>query len=278
MLNAKIKKMFEEEKITELSLLPLSECHITSERLLTSDKEFIPRSVIMFLMPYYSVTPKNFSAYAAAEDYHYYIRELFERLDPKLQTSYPAYRFMLFSDHSPIDERHAAVRSGLGVYGKNGLLLTETYSSFQFIGELITDAEPAVFGSVELFPVRGCAECGACLAACPTGILRGEGTDCLSAVTQKKGLLTKEEEDLMLKHQTVWGCDICQTVCPYTKRAKETGSLFSAIPFFRQNLLTELNAEVLASLEGEAFRRRAFAWRGRQVVERNVSLWEKAKK
>ena len=276
-MKPEIEALFAEEHIHETALLPLSACRVTLPRLLERNAPDA-QSVILFLLPYYADTPENFSAYAAAEDYHFFVRELAERLIPKLCALFPAYRFSVFTDHSPIDERYAAVLSGLGVFGKNGLLLTEKYASFQFIAEILTDAPTELLGEVKTFDLRSCENCGACLAACPTGILRGAGEDCLSAITQKKGALTDAEKQLMRRYNTAWGCDVCQTVCPYTKRAKQNGSIVTPIPFFHQKRMSRLSSQVLNGMDDETFQRRAFAWRGKATVERNVAILEEKNK
>lgn len=264
---------FAEEKIEKWSFLPFDECHVTLPKLLEADRGFSPKSAILFLIPYFGGFPENLSAYAAPEDYHLFVKVLWERLSPKLTARFPLYRFRMYVDHSPIDERHAAVRAGLGVFGKNGLLLTPEFSSFQFIGEILTDAPTEEIGSYTLFPLRGCENCGRCLSACPTGVLRGEGKDCLSAITQRKGELSAAEKELMKQVGTAWGCDECQRVCPYTTRALTRGTLYSPIPFFGENRIEMLTPKTLSTLDMEAFRRRAFAWRGRAVAERNASLF-----
>lgn len=271
------KELFIREHIEHVAVLPLSECRVTLPRLLEAEG-FAPVSVILFLIPYFGGFPENLSAYAAAEDYHLFVRELYERLSPGLSEIYPDYHFRMYADHSPIDERHATVRAGLGVFGKNGLLLTEKYSSFQFIGEILTDAPAELLGGYSLFPLSSCVGCGKCLAACPTGVLRDEGTDCLSAVTQRKGELSEDETTLMRRCHTVWGCDECQRVCPYTERAINGGTIYTSIPFFRENRIERLTSTALAEMDENTFRRRAFAWRGRGVIERNTILLEKPSK
>ena len=277
-MTQELLRLFSQEKIEKCAHLPFSECRITLPRLLEKEEGFAPKSAILFLIPYFSGFPKNLSAYAAAEDYHLFVKDLWERMSPRLSLLFPRYRFRMYADHSPIDERHAAVRAGLGVFGKNGLLLTPEFSSFQFIGEILTDAPAEVLGEYALFPLNGCENCGACLAACPTGVLRGEGEGCLSAITQRKGTLTEEEIGLMRQVGTVWGCDECQRVCPYTLRALKAGTLATPIPFFRGNRVEALNKETLALWDEEAFRRRAFAWRGRKTIERNLALFDEATK
>ncbi len=273
-MTQELLRLFSQEKIEKCATLPFSECRVTLPRLLEKEEGFVPQSAILFLIPYFDGFPKNLSAYAASEDYHLFVKELWERLSPKLADLFPRYHFRIYADHSPIDERHAAVRAGLGVFGKNGLLLTPEFSSFQFIGEILTDAPVEVLGDSPLFPISGCENCGACLAACPTGVLRGETEDCLSAITQKKGELTEEGKDLMRRVGTVWGCDECQRVCPYTRRAQEAGTLNTPIPFFKENRMENLTQASLSRMDDEAFRRRAFSWRGRKTIERNLTLFD----
>lgn len=272
-MKQELTMLFGNEGIEKWAHLPFSACHVTLPRLLEKEKDFTPKSAILFLIPYFGGFPKNLSAYAAAEDYHLFVKELWERLSPRLAARFPRFRFRVYADHSPIDERHAAVRAGLGVFGKNGLLLTPEYSSFQFIGEILTDAPTELLGDYMLFPLRGCENCGKCLSACPTGVLRGEGEDCLSAITQRKGALSPTEEELMRRVGTAWGCDECQRVCPYTERALRTGTLYSPIPFFRKDRIEALTPQTLSALDDAAFRRRAFSWRGRAVAARNASLF-----
>ena len=78
----------------------------------------------------------------------------------------------------------------------------------------------------------------------------------------------------MKEENTAWGCDACQRVCPYNVRAKEAGSIFSPIPFFKEKLIKRFDSEMLSSLDGDAFAERAFSWRGREVAERNAKILE----
>ena len=272
-MKQELTTFFQNEKIEKWAHLPFSACRVTLPKLLEKEEDFTPQSVILFLIPYFGGFPQNLSAYAASEDYHLFVKTLWERLSPRLAARFPLYRFRMYADHSPIDERHAAVCAGLGVFGKNGLLLTREFSSFQFIGEILTDAPPNALGDYTLFPLRGCENCGKCLSACPTGVLRGKEKDCLSAVTQRKGALSTAEEALMKQVGTAWGCDECQRVCPYTARALAEGTIYSPIPFFRENRIEALTPKTLSALDKEAFRRRAFAWRGHAVAERNAALF-----
>ena len=106
---------------------------------------------------------------------------------------------MGYGDHSPIDECHGAIISGLGVLGDNGLVINEKYGSYVFVADVICDVEPEKLGEVSRYEIRRCEHCGICKSSCPTGILCGKGNDCLSAITQRKGELSDSEITLMKK-------------------------------------------------------------------------------
>lgn len=230
-----------------------------------------PRSVVIFLLPYFVSEGENLSSYATSLDYHIAIRELTGRLCGYLSARFPNNKFRGFGDHSPIDERSAALSAGLGILGENGLIINEKYGSYVFIADLITDVPPESLGAVAPAEVKRCIGCGACKRACPTGILRSEGCDCLSAITQRKGELSDEEQALMVKYNTAWGCDICQRVCPYNKNKK-----IAPIPFFEQDRVTEITSALIDNMSEEEFENRAFAWRGRKTVLRNAKILEDA--
>lgn len=263
-----LRSFFSSAQIEYYAVVKYEDLTIINERLLARE-DFAPRSAILFLLPYYTLTPRNFSRYAASLDYHLIIREIGEGLERALREQFPDAKMKIYGDHSPIDERGAALTHGLGILGKNGLLINEKYGSYIFIADLLTDIDPALLGATERSEVRGCMGCGRCLASCPTGILRGEGEDCLSAITQRKGELLESEIDLMKKYNTVWGCDLCQSACPYNKNPIPT-----PIEAFHREVLSELSLDVLCAMDDEEFKRRAFAWRGRAVVERNLAIFE----
>ncbi|MBQ2793696.1 MAG: epoxyqueuosine reductase [Clostridia bacterium] len=221
----------------------------------------------MFLVPYYAGEAVNLSRYAASLDYHIILREIAEGLAERLKEKHPTAHFVGYGDHSPIDEVGAALISGLGIRGDNGLIINPEYGSYVFIGDLLTDIDPEILGAISPAPPARCYHCGACKRACPTGILRGEGADCLSAVTQRKGDLTSEEKALMQKYNTAWGCDMCQSVCPYNKAPKLT-----PVSFFYRERIPELTLDIIKGMTRVEFSRRAFAWRGRKTVERNLEI------
>ena len=248
------------------AVLSYSDCRKINPGIMERE-DFTPRSVILYLLPYYTGETVDISRYAASLDYHLALRECADGLIAALKEHSPDLSAKGYGDHSPIDEVGAALRAGLGLIGDNGLIINEKYGSYVFIGDVITDVPPEEFGATLPCEVGHCHHCGACKRACPTGILRGEGSDCLSAITQQKGELTEAEIDLMREHNTAWGCDICQSSCPYNREPKIT-----PIEFFHRERIVELTRDILDSMDKPTFLRRAFAWRGRKTVERNLDV------
>lgn len=271
-MKQKISELLTKNHIDCFGFLPLSACRITKPYLL--DKADIKDgTAILFAMPYYTRMcdgEKNISAYAVSKDYHFYFKNLADELLAILKTQFQSHRFAAFADHSPIDERTAASMAGLGMIGKNGLLITKKYSSYVFIGAILTDA----ILDCQIFEPSYCENCGACLEACP--MTQKETDTCLSALTQKKGTLSDEEKSLILKYGSLWGCDICQEVCPHTIKAKANGTLYSPIPFFSEDCIGVLTSEKLLNMDDDTFLKRAYSWRTREVIMRNLLLSETA--
>ena len=264
-MKREIVEFFSENKIEYFAAVDYSDTREISPEIMAREN-FSAESVLVFLIPYYVSVPKNLSVYAASLDYHVFIRDISDRLIALMKRLYPENHFVGYGDHSPIDERGAALIGGLGIIGDSGLFINEKYGSYVFIADLVSDLDPGELDAVK-FEVKGCTHCKRCLSACPTGILRGEGEDCLSAITQRKGELSEEEAALMKKCNTVWGCDLCQSVCPYNKNPEIT-----PIEFFHRDRIELLTSDILSSLSKEEFKARAFGWRGRRVVERNLRL------
>lgn len=254
--------------------LPLSECVIGRSYLLKREG-IKDGTCIVFAIPYLSraadTSERNISAYAVSRDYHMFVRELGGLLLPALYEKYPGNRFALFADHSPIDERDAAVKCGIGSFGDNRLIMNEKYSSFFFLAELITDAVLPKDGPTK----EVCLHCGKCKSACPMTVY---GCDCFSAITQKRGELSEDEENLIRRYKCAWGCDICQDVCPITVAARRSGTLYTKIPFFCDHTTPHLTSELIEAMEEDDFLCRAYSWRGRDVVLRNLSLLEREEK
>ena len=259
-----LEKLLSAENITEWGVcnfedvLPLLEC--AAKNRLPNDS----KSVIVTLFPYRleNYEERNVSKYAVVPDYHRVCTQKLDRVCAELKKLCPDNEFVCFADNSPIREVNAAILAGLGVKGKNGLLINKTYGSYVFIAEIVTDLKlPASDSCTET-----CLECDLCVKNCPSGAIKDGRIDekrCLSYITQKKGTLTTEEETLIKKSGIIWGCDVCSDVCPMNKTARPTN-----IKEFREDLVfkaeyPENNREI---------RERAFGFRGAEVIRRNLEL------
>nr|HMN57227.1 tRNA epoxyqueuosine(34) reductase QueG [Ottowia sp.] len=157
----------------------------------------------------------------------------------------------VFSDSAPVLEGELAARSGLGWRGKHTLVLTREAGSMFFLGELFVDLALPPTPAVEAH----CGSCSACIDACPTGAIvapgRVDARRCISYLTiEHDGAIDEALRPLMGNH--VYGCDDCQTVCPWNKYAQR-----SELPDFdaRQGLSGATLIELLAWTEDEFLRR-----------------------
>ena len=248
-------------------ILPLSECRITREYLL--HREGIAPSggcVLMMALPYRAADEApNISHYAVPCDYHLLVGDLLSRVIAQLKAQFPDGKFAGYVDHAPIDERHAAAAAGLGMIGDHGLLITEQYASYVFLCEIISDLPTDVVGQ----EIRACMHCGACRRACPVELDKAK---CLSALTQKKGVLTAEEEEMLVTYRLIWGCDRCQEICPYTRLALDEGRLALPHPIFMKDRMAEVRIADIEAMDDAVFARRAYAWRPRETILRNLRL------
>lgn len=212
------------------------------------------KSVIVFAFPYKvkENPPDKISRYAAVGDYHEICKKYLEKAVKILKDNFENEEFVPFIDNSPIKEVYAAALAGLGVIGENGLLITEEYGSFVFLGEIVTTQKIQCKEEI-----KRCLGCNKCKEVCP----KDEYGICLSALSQKKGELTKDEERALKTHSVLWGCDICQAVCPLNENAKCT-YIKEFTDTYRDNYT------LFEDITG-----RAYAWRGNKVIERNAKLF-----
>jgi epoxyqueuosine reductase len=189
------------------------------------------KSVICLALNYYSPAPPDRSApegspmgkvsrYAWGEDYHKIIEEKLEQLISAVGDR-GGRCWKGYVDHGPLLERAFAERAGLGFIGKNTTLITPDYGSWVFLAEVVTDLE-----LIEDLPMTSqCGTCRRCLDACPTGALteayRLDARRCISYLTiENKGEIPEEFHAQM--EGWLFGCDICQEVCPYNRHPVET--------------------------------------------------------
>lgn len=261
--NEILKKILFEEHITEYGIVDTDSLIYQKEYLLKNKDNF--KNCIVLCIPYRTQNnnPDNFSKYAATQDYHLYTTELFKRLYVSFSKVFPKDTFVGFADHSPINERDAAFKANLGFIGKNSMLINKRYGSYIFIASIFTTLSL----EISSFSEEHCCNCGKCLEACPSGALKSNFENCLSYITQKKNK-TNIEINIMKNNKSVWGCDICQDVCPHNSNTE-----YSPIPFFNNNIINHLTSDLINNMTEEEFIKRAFAWRGRKIILENLSYF-----
>ena len=245
------------------------------ERLLGTSL-FTPKSAIVCLFPYYveHKDPSNLSRYTWATDYHLVINEYLKKLIEKLQIMNTDAQFSIHCDTSPLADRYMAYLAGLGFYGKNNCFISPKWGSYVVIGTILT--------TLELEPntplTQSCMGCNRCITACLGQCLGHDEfkfDTCKSYLTQKKGELSSEEEHIIAKTPLVFGCDVCQEVCPHNKDIPTT-----PIPEF-QSVEPYIDIDELDSLTNKEFKakygQRAFSWRGKKILIRNQEIIESKK-
>ncbi|HEX5153346.1 MAG TPA: tRNA epoxyqueuosine(34) reductase QueG [Parafilimonas sp.] len=215
------------------------------------------RSVITLLLNYF---PSEFqqqeapkiSKYAYGKDYHEVIRNKLNELMHHIKQTIGDVHGRGFVDSAPVLERSWAVRSGAGWIGKNGNLITKQQGSYFFIATLITDLDLA---ADDAFAKDYCGTCRKCIDVCPTSaILENKlinGSRCISYFTieLKDAVIPSEMKDKF--ENWMFGCDICQDVCPWNRFSKPTTEIaFKPIPE-----ILNLSTEEWERMNEEAFKK-----------------------
>ena len=195
------------------------------------------KSMILLLANYYPKKSRNnhdlkVAKYAYGEDYHIVLKDKLFALLHDIKTEFGNVQGRCFVDSAPVLERDWAKRAGLGWIGKNTLLLTKKRGSFFFIAELILDLELDVDNPV----ADHCGTCRKCIDSCPTDAIHEDGyvldsRKCISYLTiENKSEIPNEFSGTF--ENWIFGCDICQDVCPWNKFSQPTEEeRFSPLPF-----------------------------------------------
>lgn len=184
------------------------------------------KSVITLLYNYFpgpeQETPSRYkiAKYAYGKDYHFVVKDKLKSFIVFLQEEIGEISGRVFVDSAPVMERQWAAKSGVGWLGKNTLLINKNHGSFFFLAELILDLELEYDGPIKDY----CGTCTKCLDACPTGALTEaqilDASKCISYLTiELKDAIPSEFKG---KYENwVFGCDICQDVCPWNRFSKQ---------------------------------------------------------
>jgi len=166
------------------------------------------------------------SRYAWGDDYHDVLREKLQMLLDGLREQHPQpFESRIYADTGPINERVLAKHAGLGWLGKNTLLLNERIGSFFFLGVILTTLDLPSTSTSDAPPADRCGTCRKCIDACPTEALVEpyvmDARKCISYLTiELRGAIPEQLREPMGQH--IFGCDICQDVCPWNRHAPVT--------------------------------------------------------
>ncbi len=211
------------------------------------------KSILVLGLSYYPEKhpdlPFSISKYAYGRDYHKLIKSRGKKMQKQLKTKFPDLKSRVFVDSAPVMERSLAEQSGLGWIGKNSCLINRDKGSFIFLASL--------FLNIELEPDLAyeksyCGNCTKCIDACPTKAITEAGLDssrCISYHT----IETSEKipaEILKNMDNQLFGCDICQNVCPWNQKL----SAHTEPDFLPGNHLELLNEDALKNMSEESFR------------------------
>lgn len=234
------------------------------------------RSVICVAVPYatsekYGGEPLRgrVSNYVWSDDYHVRVRALLRKVASVIDAAAEAPVTAIACDTRPLAERAFAAASGLGWIGKHTNLISAQFGSYVFLGEIVTSLPLPADAPLK----RTCGSCTRCVQACPTQALRGDytidATRCISDLTQRVDGIPRAMRPLV--GTWVWGCDICQIVCPPNDVARRGVEAASDSPALAAPSLLEL-----LRLRSGAFKRRyarsAMGWRGAAVLRRNAAV------
>ena len=193
----------------------------------TDPRKLVPgaKSVVSLLLNYYPEKTQEdpeapvLSKYAYGIDYHFIMKDRMKRLLTFMNDHFGPVEGRVFVDTAPVLDRAWAVQAGLGWIGKNSMLISRHHGSFVFIGEIITNLEL----DYNTIPESDfCGSCTRCIEACPTGAINLNRTidarKCISYLTiENRDKIPESYRDQM--ENRVFGCDICQDVCPWNRKS-----------------------------------------------------------
>lgn len=215
------------------------------------------KSIICTALNYYDAAHSDgdqeragaFAMYARGRDYHAVFSEMLSDMSDRLLAAFPRMTSVACVDTQPISERDIAIRSGVAWLGKNTCVISREFGSWIVLGELITslDLSPDAPAAQSL-----CGSCTRCIDACPTGALDEpyvlDARRCISYLTiEKRGEIPAEQHAGIGGH--VFGCDICQDVCPYNRVAKPS-TVFSG----ESNSLVAMSLDELIGISDSDYR------------------------
>lgn len=221
-----------------------------------------------------------FSSYTRGSDYHKVVEGYLEKICIFIENKFGG-KVQSFVDSNSLPERYIAHVSGIGFIGKNGVLITEKYGSYVFLGEIITNIEMEDLKEQsieELLEFKKCGQCTKCLSNCPTSAINKNmalPNICMSYITQSKDI---EKNFITKMNGRIFGCDHCQTCCPYNKGIDDN----YLKEFEPMNHMSKVDVEEIIYMDNKTFREKykgtSCGWRGKTTLQRNALIAKVLKK
>lgn len=225
-------------------------------------------------------------------DYHNHLRTKLEGIGERLKCDYGV-EYKLTLDTHPVLERDLAQRAGLGWFGKNSMLINKEHGSFFIIGSLLLNKKLDL--DKKSIEVDHCGQCTKCIDECPTNAIDPLtrtiiAKDCISTFTiEQFKLETEPSEKMNLSSGAIFGCDICQDVCPWNKRIDRNQKFKKTtwndehkkiLDYFILRPASELHADLESMTGGEferKFQKTSFFRSGKRGLLKNIRLYLKQK-
>lgn len=233
------------------------------------------KTIISIAFPYYHEEENvnnGFSIYTKRLDYHRVLKIYLNKICEYIRSL--GGKAENFVDSNYLPERYIAYLAGVGFIGRNNMIITKQYGSYVFLGEIITDLRIECKDQRSFKQINDyaeCKECTICIEECPTKSINKNKVNpniCLSYITQKKDISDKE---IKLLKGNVFGCDFCQSRCPYNKNI-QTNMLdeFETLQYMNDDIYT------YANMNNKFFKEKisctSCGWRGKNVIRRNAII------
>lgn len=214
--------------------------------------------------------------YARGDDYHVVMKKRLHALCDELRREHPAHEFRAFVDTAPVQERELALRAGLGWIGKHTLLIHPTRGSWLLLGGIMTTLDLEVTSDDQRITDH-CGSCTRCIDACPTGCISAYSVDasrCISYLTiEHRSEIAPEFHEAI--GDWVFGCDVCQEVCPHNSGRSDEVDVGRAHEAYTPRRDSFDLLEVLGWTEDDrraAFRKSSMKRANLEMMKRNAGV------
>lgn len=234
---------------------------------------------IVFMIPFkYDYEKGNIPPGYRGMDYHKIADIIYEKLKVELENLYANYEGQFFCDKCQENQKEIALKSRIGFRGINNLIIGQNTGSYGFICHIDSniEVEDNIYGEAR---EAECMKCMKCVEVCPGGAISEnafEKEKCASFISQKKGELEAWEKEILKKAGNVYGCTICQEICPHNLDKGKIG-----LEEFEWNKMKNLEKDDLKDRTNKTFMNeygdRGFAWRGKKTLERNIDILSEKK-